>query len=160
MEATVPLIFCAGYATLLVASSAYARAWAVSVSAEPPMRVFPRRWIDIAGRKMGDVWDAALRAVIGTIVYRPGISQVSRSQRADPVRSDGLCRQAEVCWRLRSVYDRQEVMEAVRYLSEEGFIKRRTARQIRSPGSGLFPPDEDEEKRTHWFLGERHWYQT
>lgn len=85
MEDTVPLIFCAGYATLLVVSSAYARAWAVTVSAEPPMRVFPRRWIDISGRKMVDVWDAALRAVIGTIVYRPGISQVSRSQRADPV---------------------------------------------------------------------------
>ena len=85
MEDTVPLIFCAGYTTLLVVSSAYARAWAVTVSAEPPMRVFPRRWIDISGRKMVDVWDAALRAVIGTIVYRPGISQVSRSQRADPV---------------------------------------------------------------------------
>ena len=38
--------------------------------------VFPRRWLDIYGRKLKEVWEAAVRAVLGLVLLRPGISQV------------------------------------------------------------------------------------
>ncbi|THH21010.1 hypothetical protein EW146_g465 [Bondarzewia mesenterica] len=138
MDITVPLIVCAGYSTLVIVSSLYARTWTVSVSEENPARVFPRRWLDISGHKMADIWDAAQRAVMGLIVYRPGISQ------------------AEIRWRLRSVYDRQEISEILRYLLEDGLAKRRFSEHSKISDSGIIPPDEEEEKQTFWFLGDRH----
>jgi oxalate---CoA ligase len=75
-ESSVPLLFWAGYSTLILVSSAYLKNWTVLVSESPPTRVFPRRWLDISGLKIVDFWEAALRAVIGVIVFRPGISQV------------------------------------------------------------------------------------
>jgi transcription factor C subunit 3 len=38
--------------------------------------MFPRRWLDIKGEKVPDIWQAAIRAVMGTIIFRPGILQV------------------------------------------------------------------------------------
>lgn len=65
-----------GYNNTLLVSSAHAASWTVALSDSPLIRVFPRRWLDIFGKKVIDVWEAALRAVIGAIVFRPGISQV------------------------------------------------------------------------------------
>jgi hypothetical protein len=75
-DASVPLLFWSGYSSLVLVWSGYLRSWTVLVSESPITRIFPRRWIDIAGLKIFDVWEAALRAVIGVIVFRPGISQV------------------------------------------------------------------------------------
>ncbi|KAJ3764305.1 hypothetical protein EV360DRAFT_31693 [Lentinula raphanica] len=68
-----------GYNHTLLVSAAHAGSWTVLLSESPSIRVFPRRWLDIHGKKVIDVWEAALRAVIGAIVFRPGISQVSNS---------------------------------------------------------------------------------
>jgi hypothetical protein len=43
--------------------------------------VKPRRWIDVNGSQVPEIWEAGLRAVIGTIVSKPAISQV-RHQNA------------------------------------------------------------------------------
>ena len=38
--------------------------------------VKPRRWIDIDGSQVSEVWEAGLRAFVGMIASRPGITQV------------------------------------------------------------------------------------
>ncbi|KAJ3936613.1 MAG: hypothetical protein NXY57DRAFT_885326 [Lentinula lateritia] len=134
-----------GYNNTLLVSSAHAASWTVALSDSPLIRVFPRRWLDIFGKKVIDVWEAALRAVIGAIVFRPGISQ------------------SELRWRLKHVYDKQEMIELLKWLSEENFIKNRQV-CVASVFKAVEPLaistlDEDEEKRVFWFLNEaKHWY--
>ncbi|KAJ3882381.1 hypothetical protein F5051DRAFT_500584 [Lentinula edodes] len=134
-----------GYNNTLLVSSAHAASWTVALSDSPLIRVFPRRWLDIFGKKVIDVWEAALRAVIGAIVFRPGISQ------------------SELRWRLKPVYDKQEMIELLKWLSEENFIKNRqvcVASVFRAVEPlAISTLDEDEEKRVFWFLNEaKHWY--
>lgn len=74
---SIPLLFWTGYSSLVLVSSAYLNAWAVTISENPATRIFPRRWLDIAGLKITDIWEAGLKATIGVIVFRPGISQVT-----------------------------------------------------------------------------------
>ncbi|KAJ4476656.1 hypothetical protein J3R30DRAFT_3292589 [Lentinula aciculospora] len=71
-----PFLHWVGYNSSLLVSSAHAGSWTVALSDSPLIKVFPRRWLDIFGKKVIDVWEAALRAVVGAIVFRPGISQV------------------------------------------------------------------------------------
>ncbi|KAI0067924.1 hypothetical protein BV25DRAFT_1819394 [Artomyces pyxidatus] len=139
MDSTPPLVFCAGYSSLVLVSAYYADAWTVTVCETPCARILPRRWLDISGLKVPEIWEAALRAVIGAVVYRPGIAQ------------------SEIRWRLRSVYDRQEVADLLRYLHEEGFIKKRVGHAVCM--SGMMALSEEEERQTYWFLGDRRWYQ-
>lgn len=77
-EASTPLAYWTGYTNIVLVSSTYIRPWSVSLlGAEGPRAmVFPRRWLDVAGRRINDVWEAALRAVIGVILLRPGVAQV------------------------------------------------------------------------------------
>ncbi|KAF9015475.1 hypothetical protein BDQ17DRAFT_1386204 [Cyathus striatus] len=104
-ECEIPLLFWVGYSTIKLVSATYARHWTVLISEKPVMRIFPRRWLDIEGRKVTDFWEAAVRAVMSTVVFRPGISQT------------------ELRWRLRSIYDRQEVIEVLGHLEREGLIQ-------------------------------------
>jgi hypothetical protein len=76
MNNPIPLVVLVGHARVLVVSAHLSGAWTVTVSEEPRINMLPRRWLDTTGIKMRDTWHAALRAVIGTIVFRPGISQV------------------------------------------------------------------------------------
>lgn len=71
-----PPLTCTGYTSSVLVSSAYVRHWSVTVREEPLMRVLPRRWIDIHGERIDELWQAALRAVMGIVVFRPGVSQV------------------------------------------------------------------------------------
>ncbi|RDX56211.1 hypothetical protein OH76DRAFT_605431 [Lentinus brumalis] len=145
VEAPVPLAHWTGYAAVVLVSAKAIRPWTVTVSdAQTPDRksmIFPRRWLDIYGRKLDEVWEAAMRSVLGLVLLRPGISQ------------------AEVRWRLRSVYDRQEVYEVLQTLHEEGYMTPRIEAVHRTFDGG--PADESEEKFTFWFLasGGRRWYQ-
>ncbi|KAH9853100.1 hypothetical protein C2E23DRAFT_885087 [Lenzites betulinus] len=153
-DAPVPLAHWTGHATVVLVGAAHIRPWAVVVpvsepedtgrGAEPTAKrmIFPRRWLDIYGRKLHEVWDAALRAVVGLVLLRPGISQ------------------AEIRWRLRAAYDRQEVVHPLQSLQEEGFIVSRT--DVREGEPDVGPADDDEERATFWFLadgGGRRWYQ-
>lgn len=71
-----------------------------------------------------------------------------------------MCIQAELRWRLRSVYDRQEVNDLIRALEEEGFVKMRCDHLIDRDASGTGTLDEREEKGVFWLIGdEKHWYQ-
>ncbi|KAI9068032.1 hypothetical protein FKP32DRAFT_1588061 [Trametes sanguinea] len=144
-DAAVPLMYWTGYAVIVLVSAIHIKPWTVTVTepehAAVQSMVFPRRWLDIYGRKLNDVWDAATRAVISLVLLRAGISQ------------------AEIRWRLRSVYDRQEVLEILQALQEDGYIDSRVETDI--PISAIGPADEKEEKITFWFLTRegRRWYQ-
>ncbi|TFY76774.1 hypothetical protein EWM64_g7235, partial [Hericium alpestre] len=75
LDSSIPLIHFTGYSYLVMVSASHIQPWTVIVSNEPLTRILPRRWLDIRGTKMADVWEAALRAVIGVIIFRPGIRQ-------------------------------------------------------------------------------------
>lgn len=88
MNNSIPLVVLAGHSRALAVSARHSDAWTVTVSEEPRMNVLPRRWFDTTGVKLRDTWRAALRAVIGTIVFRPGISQVSYYRAATSREAD------------------------------------------------------------------------
>jgi len=145
-DTSIPLVFWSGYSSIVLVSSLYLRAWTVITSETPRTRIFPRRWFDIAGLKMNDIWEAALKAVVGVVLFRPGISQ------------------AELRWRLRSVYDRQEVHDIICHLQQQGFIKSRHDPSLQpapqDDTSAMIMLDDWEEKMTFWFIGDvKSWYQ-
>jgi hypothetical protein len=80
MNNPIPLVVLVGHSRALIVSARHSGAWTVTVSEDPRMNVLPRRWLDMTGVKLRDTWRAALRAVIGTVVFRPGISQVRDQQ--------------------------------------------------------------------------------
>ncbi|KAF8058258.1 hypothetical protein FPV67DRAFT_530991 [Lyophyllum atratum] len=143
MESPVPMLFWTGYSALVLVSSAYIKNWTVLVSESPATRIFPRRWFDISGLKIVDFWEAALKAIMGVIIFRPGVSQ------------------AELRWRLRSVYDRQEVGDIVRSLQEDRYLKMRCDPTIGwDDNFNVAALDDREEKGVFWFVSdEKRWYQ-
>lgn len=62
-------------------------------------------------------------------------------------------------WRLRSVYDRAEVIEALRQLHDDGFVRRRLGANKPVRELGLVPVREEGERAVYWLLGNRRWYQ-
>jgi transcription factor C subunit 3 len=76
MDNPIPLVVLVGHTRPLVVSARQSVGWTVTVSEEPRINVLPRRWLDLRGVKMREMWRAATRAVIGVLVFRPGISQV------------------------------------------------------------------------------------
>lgn len=79
----VPLFFWTGYSAIVLVSSTHLQAWSIVVPASEVM-VKPRRWTDIRGSQVPEVWEAGLRAVMGTIASRPAITQVSAGKRREP----------------------------------------------------------------------------
>jgi hypothetical protein len=68
--------------------------------------------------------------------------------------------QAELRWRLRSVYDRQEINEILRYLRVEGHLGVRQQYMSEWGQVGATVPLDDQEERTaSWIIGEKVWYQ-
>ncbi len=124
-DGPLPLLYWMGYSSpLVLVSAAHIRPWTVTLPSELQYSIFPRRWIDISGAKLMEVWGAAVRAVIGTIVLRPGISQV-RSQPTSPhyISHPSFSTKSELRWRLKTTYDRQEVYDILQYLLYDGYIR-------------------------------------
>ncbi|KAF4572584.1 hypothetical protein EYR36_007092 [Pleurotus pulmonarius] len=137
-DASVPLAFWAGYVKPVLVSSHHLRAWSVFVSEDPARRVLPRRWCDISGQKVTDGWDAALRAVTSAIHFRPGLSV------------------AELKWRLRPVYDGQEINDVFRALQTDGFVN---VLGVDHPVSSICSLDDTEAASTYCFINSsKHWY--
>jgi oxalate---CoA ligase len=81
-NAAIPLVYWMGYGPeLSLVSSCHLVKWTLTISDSPLTRIFAKRWLDITGTKIGDVWESAVRAVVNSIVFRPGISQVRHSRR-------------------------------------------------------------------------------
>ncbi|KAH9486640.1 Transcription factor tau subunit sfc3 [Psilocybe cubensis] len=159
VEAEIPLIHWMGYDSLVLVSAQYLRKWTVVVSEEPFVNALPRRWLDIRGNRVADFWQSGLRAVMGLIVFRPGITQASWSNLELSNIVDDLP-QTEIRWRLRAVYDRQEVSEILRHLRREGYLRVRLGYSSVWTTCGTeLPFDEVEERKVFWFIGDKHWYQ-
>ncbi|KAG9223138.1 hypothetical protein PLEOSDRAFT_155121 [Pleurotus ostreatus PC15] len=137
-DALVPLAFWAGYVKPVLVSPRHLKAWSVLVSENPVKRVLPRRWRDMSGHKVTDGWDAALRAVISAIHFRPGLSV------------------AELKWRLRPVYDGQEINDIFRALQTDGFVN---VLGVDHPMSSICSLDDTEAASTYCFINSsKHWY--
>lgn len=85
LSSAIPQVYWVGYDSLVLISAQYIATWSVIVSQNPLTYLFPRRWLDIRGQKVNDYWQAAMRAVISLVVFRPGITQVSNF--APPIRT-------------------------------------------------------------------------
>lgn len=72
----VPLMFWTGYISLVLVSAYHLQPWTITINEDPVTRLMPRRWLSVRGTRITDVWEAALRAVVGIIIFRPGITQV------------------------------------------------------------------------------------
>ncbi|KZT22146.1 hypothetical protein NEOLEDRAFT_1138493 [Neolentinus lepideus HHB14362 ss-1] len=140
-EASIPLLHRVGYAEIMLVSSTQIRHWTVVISEDPLVRTFPRRWLDIFGKRVKKIWEAALRAVMSVVILRPGIPQ------------------GEIRWRLRAVYDRQEVNDILRFLRARGFLEPRVSPDLQLDDWDIAAPNNAQEKMVMWFVGKRHWYQ-
>ncbi|KAL0572575.1 hypothetical protein V5O48_009395 [Marasmius crinis-equi] len=141
-----PALYWVGYTQQLLVAPAYLAKWTVVVNETPLMRVLPRRWMTTSGYKNMDIWDAGLRAVVGSVIFRPGISLY------------------ELRWRLRLVYDRQEVGDLLRALQESRILRNCSyvVDSTETMDGGLFPGlDEKEEKRVFYFIEDsKNWFQS
>ena len=72
-ETNNPLAYWVGYSEPLLVSAVHIRRWGIKLNNQLHL---PRRWLDINGREMQDIWEAACRAVIGIVMTRPGIPEV------------------------------------------------------------------------------------
>ena len=72
-----PLCYWVGYGHPVLVDRRHIQDWTVLLPGSPLHLVFPRRWLNIKGEIMEDIWAAGLRAVVGVLVNRPGIPQVS-----------------------------------------------------------------------------------
>jgi oxalate---CoA ligase len=80
-NAAIPLVYWMGYGPeLSLVSSCHLAKWTLTISDSPLTRIFAKRWLDITGTKISDIWESAVRAVVNSIVFRPGISQVRHSK--------------------------------------------------------------------------------
>ena len=82
VEASIPQVYWTGYESLVLVSAHFIAKWGVNVSKDPMSSLFPRRWLDIKGNKVSSFWHAALRSVMGSVIFRPGISQVKYFKHA------------------------------------------------------------------------------
>ncbi len=82
MDNTIPLVVRVGHVRSRIVCSRQSSPWTVVVVEEPRINVLPRRWLNPLGEKVRETWRAALRAVIGIVVFRPGVSQVSVRTKA------------------------------------------------------------------------------
>lgn len=145
-------------APLLVAAD-YCGAWSVIVSDSPLTLIAPRRWLDIRGYRLDGPWRAAQQAVIGVVFLHPGISQVSVIPR--PIFCTNVITQTELRWRLRAVYDRQEIVDLLSSLQEDSVLECRTDASVETiqslPG---WLKTIDNEEIVFWFIAKNHhWYQ-
>lgn len=78
----VPVVYTVGYHTSVLVSAKYVNSFTIILPQtrreESPSisKCFPRRWLDIKGNRITEVWEAALRSVVGLVHLRPGISHV------------------------------------------------------------------------------------
>ena len=77
VEAGIPQVYWTGYESLILVSAHFIAKWGVNITKDPMSSLFPRRWLDIKGNKVPSFWHAALRSVMGSVIFRPGISQVN-----------------------------------------------------------------------------------
>ncbi|KAF8687602.1 B-block binding subunit of TFIIIC, partial [Rhizoctonia solani] len=111
-RANPPHAYILGYDQARIVSAKYLSDWTIEASdggeanQTESRLIFPRRWLDIYGNTLEDVWTMSARVVIGAFVYRPCMSETTLRKR------------------LRCLFDRQELNDILIQLSLNGKVKR------------------------------------
>ncbi|KAF8604424.1 hypothetical protein BDV93DRAFT_522539 [Ceratobasidium sp. AG-I] len=137
-----PLVYALGYDQARIVSAFELDKWTVKVVPSTPSTshasfksVFPRRWLDIHGNVIENIWTMAVRTVAGALMYRPSINEHALRQR------------------YQGLFDRQELNDILTYLLVSGKLSR---------SSNQFPVGMislEDETRTHWSLtNESAWF--
>ena len=76
----VPLIYFVGYPMAIAVSAKYIgrETLTLPLPNKPTAKIFPRRWLGIQGKRIAEIWEAALRATVGLIHLKPGLSQARK----------------------------------------------------------------------------------
>lgn len=124
LEAT-PRVFWAGYDNAHLVARSHWSEWSTLVHPRqpgtyepvdgPPVDAAPRRWVDIWGDVIPEEWDRAVKAVLGQLFSRPGMTEHNLRLRLAPV------------------LDRMEVNDVLQSLVNSGWLKRRTAQPSDRP---------------------------
>ncbi|ELU38518.1 b-block binding subunit of TFIIIC domain-containing protein [Rhizoctonia solani AG-1 IA] len=136
-RANPPHAYILGYDQARIVSAKYLSDWTIEASdggeanQTESRLIFPRRWLDIYGNTLEDVWTMSARVVIGAFVYRPCMSETTLRKR------------------LRCLFDRQELNDILIQLSLSGKVKRIS--QISLPiGMNRL----EDEKSIYWSLSD------
>ncbi|BEJ18080.1 hypothetical protein CspHIS471_0703570 [Cutaneotrichosporon sp. HIS471] len=122
-----PRIFWAGYDNAHVVAREFWGGWTTRIKPGdkffgpdqcPRVECVARRWVDIWGDAIPLEWDRCMKAVLGQLIVRPGLTEHDLRQR------------------LAAVLDRMEVSDVLQALVAAGWVKRRTG----LPSSRLVPP--------------------
>ncbi|CAE6468822.1 unnamed protein product [Rhizoctonia solani] len=143
IKANPPQAYALGYDETRVVSAQYLSDWVVEVglgNEEPSQTesklIFPRRWLDIYGNMLDDIWTMAVRTMIGAFIYRPCMSE--RTLRS----------------RFHGLFDRQELNDILTQLLLSGKLKRTSPSMLPIGMNTL-----EDEKATYWSLtNSAHWF--
>lgn len=122
-----PRIFWAGYGNAHVVAREHWGGWTTRIKRRdkffgpdpcPRVECVARRWIDIWGDVIPFEWDRGMKAVLGQLIVRPGMTEHELRQH------------------LAAVMDRMEVSDVLQALVGAGWIARRTG----LPSSRPVPP--------------------
>ncbi|QRV99505.1 B-block-binding subunit of tfiiic protein [Ceratobasidium sp. AG-Ba] len=133
-----PLVYAGGYDQARVVHASALRDWTMTAIQSPAADneteykvVFPRLWITIHGDLLEDTWMSVTRAVAGSLMFRPGISEYALRKR------------------YHGVFDRQELNDILKYLLFTKKLQRIT--NFNLPVGML---DSEMEKTTYWVLAD------
>ncbi|CAE6398352.1 unnamed protein product [Rhizoctonia solani] len=136
-KASPPHAYVLGYDQARIVSTQHISEWAIEVagvdeaSQTEPKLIFPRRWLDIYGNMLEDVWTMCVRAVTGAFMYRPCVSETILRKR------------------FRCLFDRQEFNDILAQLLLSGKLKRISKSPL---PIGMTRPED--EKSTYWSLSD------
>ncbi|KAJ1300711.1 hypothetical protein OPQ81_002356 [Rhizoctonia solani] len=135
-KANPPQAYALGYDQARIVSTQYLSDWVVEIPTaidEPNQMeskfIFPRRWLDIYGNMLEDIWTMAVRTVMGSFIYRPCMSELTLRTR------------------FQGLFDRQELNDILAQLLLSGKLKRATKSSLPIGMSSL-----DDERTTYWTL--------
>ncbi|KAH7333608.1 hypothetical protein B0J17DRAFT_709232 [Rhizoctonia solani] len=136
IKANPPQAYVLGYDEARIVSAQYLSDWVVEVGSgndEPSQTesklTFPRRWLDIYGNMLDDIWAMSVRTMTGVFIYRPCMSELTLRAR------------------FHGLFDRQELNDILTQLLLSGKLQR--ASQSTLP-IGMNTPED--EKTTYWSL--------
>lgn len=119
-----PRVFWAGYDNAHLIGREHWAAWSTPVKPRdafladtntPRTECAPRRWIDIWGEVIPFEWDRCMKAVLGQLITRPGMTEHDLRKR------------------LALVLDRMELVDIIHSLVSAGWIERRTGLPLDRP---------------------------
>ncbi|CAE6459542.1 unnamed protein product [Rhizoctonia solani] len=135
-KANPPHAYALGYDQARIVSAQYLSDWAVEIASgnEEPTQteskfIFPRRWLDIYGNMLEDIWTMSVRVVTGAFMYRPRMNELALRAR------------------FQGLFDRQELNDILTQLFLSGKLKR-TSKSSFPIGMSTV----EEEKATYWSL--------